>query len=165
MIACFDVGYADNTAQVGCLSIAAFEDTDPTNEWVVTVSPVDPYVPGKFWRRELDPLLCGIESAPGEISVCVIDAYVDLGEEQEPGLGRFLYERTGIPVIGVAKSRYPGTPVAQELLRRSSSRPLYVSVAGFDQAEAMTNISMMSGDGRVPTMIRRADALSRDTER
>lgn len=162
MIGCFDVGYADDSAKVGCLSLDGFEDARPNSEWVIEVSPVNPYVPGEFWRRELDPLLRGIDSAPDQISVCVIDAYVDLGEEQEPGLGRFLYERTGIPVIGVAKSRYPGTPQAQELLRGTSRRPLYISVAGLDLAEAMANVSLMAGDGRVPTMIRRADALSRD---
>jgi deoxyribonuclease V len=161
VIGVFDVGYADDAAVVGCLGIAEFEDAVPVDEWVVEVSPVGPYVPGQFWMRELDPLLCGVGAAPIDLSVCVIDAYVDLGEDQTPGLGRILYERTGIPVIGVAKSRYPGTPAECEVRRGSSMRPLYVSAAGFDPDEAKGCVERMAGGGRVPTMIRRADLLSR----
>lgn len=161
MIGVFDVGYGEESALVGCLTIAEFEDAVPTSEWVVEVSPVGPYVPGQFWRRELDPLLRGIASAPSALSVCVIDAYVDLGEDRTPGLGRLLHARTGVPVIGVAKSRYPGTPRDYEIRRGSSDRPLYVSAAGFDLGEAKECVARMAGRGRVPTMIRRADLLSR----
>lgn len=161
VIGVFDVGYADDAAVVGCLSIAEFEDTVPVDEWVVDVSSVGPYVPGQFWMRELDPLLRGVAAAAYDLSVCVVDAYVDLGEDQTPGLGRILFERTGIPVIGVAKSRYPGTPQECEVRRGSSKRPLYVTTAGFDQDEAKRCVERMAGVGRVPTMIRRADLLSR----
>ena len=161
VIGVFDVGYVDDAAVVGCLTIAEFEDARAVDEWVVEVRPVGPYVPGQFWRRELKPLLRGVAAAPGDLSVCVIDAYVDLGEEQTPGVGRMLYEQTGIPVIGVAKSRYPGTPSECEIRRGSSRRPLYVSAAGFDQDDAKRYVEGMAGDGRVPTVIRRADLLSR----
>lgn len=161
MIGVFDVGYADDVAVVGCLSIAEFDDAVPVDEWVVQVRPVGPYVPGQFWMRELDPLLRGVGAATGDLSVCVIDAYVDLGEDQTPGLGRILYERTGIPVIGVAKSRYRGTPQECEVRRGLSKRPLYVSAAGFDRDEAKRCVERMAGVGRVPTMIRQADLLTR----
>ena len=161
MIGILDVGYGEGSALVGCLTIAQFDDDAPMSERVVEVSPVGPYLPGQFWRRELDPLLRGIALVPGTLSVCVIDAYVDLGEDQTPGLGRILHARTGIPVIGVAKSRYPGTPRDYETRRGSSNRPLYVSAAGFDLEEAKECVTRMAGRGRVPTMIRRADLLSR----
>jgi deoxyribonuclease V len=161
VIGILDVGYADDAAVVGCLSIAEFEDAVPVDEWVLEVCPVGPYVPGEFWMRELDPLLRGVAAASSDLSVCLIDAYVDFGEDQTPGLGRFLYERAGIPVIGVAKSRYPGTPQECEVRRGSSMRPLYVSAAGFDRDEAKGCVERMAGDGRVPAMIRRADLPSR----
>jgi len=161
LIGVFDVGYGDDSALVGCLSISEFEDCVSTSEWVVEVSPVSPYVPGQFWRRELDPLLRGIAPATSDWSVCLIDAYVDLGQGRTPGLGRLLHEATGIPVIGVAKSRYPGTPREYEIRRGSSRRPLYVSAAGIDQEEAKESVTRMAGNGRIPTMIRRADLLSR----
>ena len=160
MIGIFDVGYSDESALVGCVSLAKFEDAAPNSEWVVEVGPVGVYQPGQFWRRELAPLLRGIDSADN-LSVCVIDAYVDLGETRTPGLGRILHAKTGIPVIGVAKSRYPNSPREYEIQRGSSKRPLYVSTAGFDQREAKRCIVRMAGAGRVPAMIRRADQLSR----
>lgn len=160
MIGIFDVGYSNDSALVGCVSLAEFADAVPSREWVVDVGTVGPYEPGQFWKRELAPLLRGVDSA-ADLSVCVIDAYVDLGEARTPGLGRLLYERTGIPVIGVAKSRYPDSPREFEIRRGSSTRPLFVSTAGFDQEEAKRCIMRMAGLGRVPTTIRRADRLSR----
>ncbi len=165
MIGVLDVGYRDDAAVVGCLAIAEFEDSVPADEWVVDAGPVGPYVPGRFWMRELDPLLRGLAAATSDLSVCVIDAYVDLGEEQTPGLGRVLHERAGIPVIGVAKSRYRGTPRECEILRGSSGRPLFVTSADFDQGEAKECIQRMAGAGRIPAMIRRADQLSRGSVR
>jgi deoxyribonuclease V len=112
------------------VSLAEFEDAVPSSEWVVEVGPVGEYRQGQFWRRELAPLLGGIDSAD-DVSVCVIDAYVDLGGARTPGLGRILHAKTGIPVIGVAKSRYPDSPREYEIQRGSSRRPLYVSTARF----------------------------------
>ena len=87
MIGVFDVGYADDAAVVGCVSLAEFEDVFPVDEWLVEVRPVGPYVPGQFWMRELDPLLRGVAAATGDLSVCVIDAYVDLGEDPPDDAG------------------------------------------------------------------------------
>lgn len=161
MIGIFDVGYSDDgSVLVGCVSLAEFEDAAPRREWAVEAGPASPYQPGQFWKRELGPLLRGVQSA-ADWSVCVIDAYVDLGETRTPGLGRFLHEATGIPVIGVAKSRYAGTPRAYEIQHGSSRRPLFVSAAGLELDEAKKAIKRMAGPNRVPAMIRRADQLSR----
>ena len=66
VIGVFDVGYADDAAVVGCVSLAEFEDVFPVDEWLVEVRPVGPYVPGQFWMRELDPLLRGVAAATGD---------------------------------------------------------------------------------------------------
>lgn len=160
MIGVFDVGYVDDFAVVGCVAIENFADAEPAREWVVPGGPVGPYVPGEFYRRELEPLVRAVRSA-GDLSVCVIDAYVDLGEDAVPGLGRILFEQTGVPVIGVAKSRYPGTPLELEVLRGTSKRPLFVAAAGFDSERARACIGSMAGVGRIPAVIRRADRLTR----
>lgn len=160
MIGVFDVDYADEISVVGCVVIEDFADAEPAREWVVQGGPVGPYVPGEFYRRELGPLIRAVNSA-GDLSVCVIDAYVDLGKDATPGLGRILYEQTGVPVIGVAKSRYPGTPTELEVLRGASRRPLFVSAAGLDPEYARGCVQRMAGPGRVPAMMRRADRLAR----
>jgi deoxyribonuclease V len=161
VIGCFDVAYGGSSAVVGCLTLNSFTDAVPSAEWAVDVASVAPYVPGEFWRRELAPLLAGIAAAPYELSVCVLDAYVDLGSDRKPGLGRLLFEQFGVPVIGVAKTRFFDTPAEYEVLRGSSRRPLFVSTAGFDLDEAKESVGRMAGVGRVPTMLRRVDLLSR----
>ena len=161
MIGIFDVGYGDASALVGVVLLDEFEDARAASEYVVEAGPVEPYVPGEFWRRELAPLLRAVHPAIADLSVCVIDAYVDLGRARRPGLGRMLHVSTGLPVIGVAKSFYPDTPREYEVRRGSSRRPLYVSAAGFDLDEAKRCIVRMAGDARVPTMFRRADELSK----
>ena len=161
MIGIFDVGYVDDFAVVGCVTIADFADGEPTRQWVVRAGSVGPYVAGEFYRRELGPLLRAVDSA-GDLSTCVIDAYVDLGRDASPGLGRILFEQTGVPVIGVAKSRYPGTPEAMEILRGNSKRPLFVSSAGVDLDSAKAAVVRMAGSGRVPAMLRLADRLASD---
>ena len=161
MIAFFDVGYGVHGARVGCLTATDFGELYPSAEWVVDVSTVAAYVPGEFWRRELDPLLRGFAQAPGTLEACVIDAYVDLGADRSPGLGRILHQMVGVPVIGVAKSRFHGTPLEFEVHRRSSSRPLFVSAAGLSLSVAKQAVQDMAGSGRIPKLVRRADQLSR----
>jgi deoxyribonuclease V len=161
LIVIVDVAYSNDRARVGCVAISAFADAVPRAEWVVEVPGTGAYVPGEFWRRELAPVLAGIASAPVPVTLCVIDAYVDLGRQQTPGLGRHLFDATGVPALGVAKSRYPGTPTECEVLRGSSRRPLFVSAAGIDPASARQAVRDMAGVGRIPTVLRRADLLSR----
>lgn len=161
MIGIFDVGYDGEVARVGCVSVDSLLDDSSSNEWVVSGIRVEKYVPGEFWKRELPPLLAGIRSAPARLSVCLIDAYVDLGEERTPGLGRILHDRTGLPVIGVAKSPFPGTPVECEVRRGSSRRPVFVTTAGYDLTDAKQQVVQMAGQGRIPTLLRRTDHLSR----
>lgn len=89
------------------------------------------------------------------------DGYVDLGPGRG-GLGRHLFEalEEAIPVVGVAKSRFPDTGAA-EILRGSSRRPLYITTAGVPVAEAAAGIAQMSGPHRLPTLLQRADHLAR----
>lgn len=160
MIAIFDVGSVGESALVGCVAIENFSDTEPLSEWIVEGGSVGPYVPGEFYRRELRPLIRAVRSAP-DLSVCVIDAYVDLGEDAAPGPGRILFEQTGVPVVGVAKSRYLGTPTEFEVLRGESQRPLFVSAAGLNNDRAREYVRAMAGMGRIRSMIRRAHQLSK----
>ncbi|MEM9204012.1 MAG: endonuclease V [Actinomycetota bacterium] len=160
MIGVFDVGYSGDRATVGCVTLEAFGESEPLRQWVVSTECSEEYTPGAFYRRELQPLLVALQSSP-ELSVCVVDAFVDLGEDRTPGLGRILFEQTGVPVIGVAKSRYPGTPPDLEVLRGASRCPLFVSAAGLDDELARDSVRAMAGAGRIPSMLRLADRLAR----
>jgi deoxyribonuclease V len=67
----------------------------------------------------------------------------------------------GIPVIGVAKSRFRTATHAVPVLRGSSARPLFVTASGMPAAVAADLVQHMSGRYRLPDALRRADTLAR----
>lgn len=124
---------------------------------------VVPYESGKFYRRELPCLLRVLEDVRVPILAILIDGYVWLSDEGEPGLGAYLYEALGssTPVIGVAKSRFLTARSVTEVMRGRSMHPLYVTAVGIDGEEAAQHVRKMHGPFRVPTLIRKADQLGR----
>jgi deoxyribonuclease V len=53
MISCLDVHYRLNDAVAACLLFQNRSDDSPRQGLTVTVSPVAPYQPGQFYKREL----------------------------------------------------------------------------------------------------------------
>ena len=95
----------------------------------------------------------------------VIDGYVDLDPAGRPGLGAHVHEEFGIPVIGVAKTRFASATHAALVLRGDAVRPLYVTAAGLPAADAADLVRAMAGKFRLPDALRRADALARSRRR
>jgi deoxyribonuclease V len=164
MIACLDVDYREGGAVAACVLAHGWSDDRPASESVVRIATVEPYEPGRFFRRELPCLLAVLGAAGGRAEVVVIDGYVWLGDAREPGLGAHLYEALGrdAAVVGVAKTRFHGVQAAREVLRGESRTPLYVTAAGMDPDEAAERIREMHGPYRLPTLLKRADRLCRD---
>jgi deoxyribonuclease V len=98
-----------------------------------------------------------------QLSLLVIDGYVDLDPAGRPGLGARAHEEFGVPVIGVAKTRFATATHAVPVLRGASgaTRPLYVTAAGLPLPEAAGLVREMAGRYRIPDALRRADALAR----
>jgi deoxyribonuclease V len=118
------------------------------------------YQPGSFYKRELPPLravLAGLH----DVGLLVIDGYVDLDPAGRPGLGAHVHEEFGIPVIGVAKTRFAAATHAVPVLRGTAARPLYVTAAGLPAADAADLVRAMAGKFRLPGALRRVDALAR----
>ncbi len=163
MFAAVDVQYLDcghaRAALVGAES-AAFAAV--VTEKVVAMANVAPYVPGEFWRRELPCLRAVLDGVPG-VELLVVDGYVDLDPSGRPGLGAHAHSEFGVPVIGVAKTRFASATHAVPVLRGASGamRPLYVTAAGLPMAEAASMVREMAGSYRIPDGLRRADALAR----
>ena len=67
----------------------------------------------------------------------------------------------GIPVIGVAKTRFRTATHAVPVVHGSSVRPLYVTAAGMPSADAADLVRRMAGRHRLPDALRRADTLAR----
>ncbi len=138
---------------------------DPTfsvivSERTVLVPHVAPYQPGAFFRRELPPLRAVLAGVRG-LQLLVIDGYVDLDPSGRPGLGRHVHAEFGVPVIGVAKTRFVPATHAVPVLRGQATRPLYVTAAGIPVAEAAEMVRAMAGRFRLPDALRRVDALAR----
>lgn len=145
-----------SVAGVGALSWTA---DVPAFTRAVWVPEVEAYEPGQFYRRELPCLLALLAGVEEHIETVIVDGYTDLGTG--PGLGRRLHDATGIPVVGVAKSRFRSAP-AVEVLRGGSTAPLFVTVAGCGAEDAAKNVRAMAGAHRIPTLLAMADRASRD---
>jgi deoxyribonuclease V len=95
------------------------------------------------------------------LSLLVVDGYADLDPSGRPGLGAHAHAEFGIPVIGVAKSRFRTATHAVPVNRGSSVRPLFVTAAGMPAADAAGLVRRMTGRYRLPDALRRADHLAR----
>lgn len=158
MICIVDVHYEPDRVTAAAIG-ADWDDEIATIEIVVrTPGPAADYNPGAFYERELPYLLAILERMP-PVEVVVVDGYVWLGPDQ-PGLGWHLHRVRPGPVIGIAKTQFAGAP-SNDITRGDSARPLHVTAIDFDAVEAAERVRAMHGEFRIPTLVRRADALAR----
>jgi deoxyribonuclease V len=129
-------------------------------ERTAVVAAVPPYRSGEFYLRELPPLRAVLAGVSG-LGLLVVDGYVDLDPGGRPGLGAHAHTEFGIPVIGVAKTRYRAATHAVPVERGSSARALFVTAAGVPLADAADLVRRMAGRYRMPDALRRADSLAR----
>jgi deoxyribonuclease V len=129
-------------------------------EHTAVLPQVPPYQPGQFYLRELPPLRAVLENLSG-LGLLVVDGYADLDPGGRPGLGARAHAEFGVPVIGVAKSRFRTATHAVLVMRGSSARPLFVTAAGMPAADAADLVRNMAGRYRLPDALRRADTLAR----
>lgn len=164
MIAIVDVDYREDHAVAACVLAREWTDSETCGEWTVKIVDVEPYSPGEFFRREL-PCLLAVLRKVAEPAFIVIDGYVWLGPKQF-GLGAHLHDELNqIPaVIGVAKTRFHSADVVAVPLQRGTSKtPLWITSAGIDAHAAAEAVRSMHGEHRIPTLIKRADRLSRES--
>lgn len=158
MIGCVDVDYQADRVTAACVG-AEWADEIAAIEVVVRTPGAAPdYEPGAFYQREL-PYLRSVLARMPALDAILVDAYVWLGPER-PGLGWHLHRELGVPVIGVAKNPFAGAD-AREVIRGDSARPLYITAIGIDVELAAARIGAMHGEHRIPTLLRRVDALAR----
>ena len=127
---------------------------------IAVVPGVEPYRPGQFYLRELPPLRAVLDGM-SRLGLLVVDGYADLDPGGRPGLGAHAHAEFGIPVIGVAKSRFRTATHAVPVVRGSSVRPLFVTAAGIPSADAADLVRRRAGRYRLPDALRRANTLAR----
>lgn len=163
MIIAVDACYSRNSVRAAGVLFQNWESATDSEQVVADLDFFEDYIPGKFYLRELPCLVSVLEKVKTNLNTIVIDGYVTLGGNKEPGLGMMLweyFERT-IPVIGVAKSKFEGTPDNTILYRGQSARPLYITSAGVDIIYAKTSIANMHGKHRIPDLLKKTDLLSK----
>jgi deoxyribonuclease V len=161
MIAIVDVHYRGDRARGACVVADRWTAAEPRDTRVVEVVVTEPYVPGSLFLREMPPILEVLRGISTD--VIVVDAYVWLAPEK-PGLGARVHDALSVPVVGVAKTPFRGAG-GIEVLRGTSTRPLYVTAIGMDENEAAQHVRSMHGEHRIPTLLRMADALTRSVAR
>lgn len=163
MIACLDVQYTPHSAAAAAVVFADWTDASPVNTYSLKLDEIQEYIPGKFYLRELPPLLAVLNAVKESLDCVVVDGYCYLSDDQAPGLGFYLYEKLTppIPVIGVAKNKFGGINTATEILRGKSNKPLYVTSIGIDLPRASELIRNMEGEFRIPTLLKRVDQIAR----
>lgn len=171
MLVATDVDYrtaatAGESARAAAVFFSDWADAQPTSERVEVVEGVAPYQPGEFYQRELPCLLAVLDGHLPNLKAVVIDGYVTLDAAGRPGLGAHLFEALGgqIPVIGVAKTAFQGSPHAVQMQRGEARTPLYVTAAGIDVQDAAGCIRQMHGPHRLPTLLKRVDRLCREVD-
>lgn len=158
-----DVHYFNKSAIAAGLLFADHRSQEVYRELVKEIDDVLAYESGAFYKRELPCILALLKDVPETINAIIVDGFVTLGAELNPGLGMYLYEALDekTPVIGVAKNGFIGTPESQKIYRGNSEKPLYVSSVGLNQDEAHSLVLEMHGDYRIPTILRKVDHLCR----
>ena len=161
MFAAVDVHYLPSANARAALVLASkVTFAEIVAEKIAAIADVAAYEPGAFWRRELPGLRAVLDGLDG-LEMLVVDGYVDLDPDGRPGLGARAHGEFGVPVIGVAKTRFATASHAIPVLRGGAARPLYVTAAGLPAIDAADLVRSMAGRYRLPDALRRVDALAR----
>jgi deoxyribonuclease V len=161
MFAAVDVHYPPSGGARAAVVLAS----DPAFSTLVCettefVGDVAPYRPGEFYRRELPPQRAVLAKVDG-IDLLVIDGYVTLDPDGRRGLGAYAHAEFGVPVIGVAKTRFASAAHAVPVIRGSAKRPIYVTSAGLPPPDAAELVRATAGVFCLPDALRRVDSLAR----
>lgn len=166
MILAFDTYYFEDKAKTVGIGFDTWNATTDLKIYSETLSNVEEYIPGEFYRRELPCILSLLELINiADIEIIVVDGFVYLDDEGKPGLGAHLFQQLEqkIPVIGLAKSNFATLEKNKRMLTRGDSKkPLFVTSIGIDIDLATSYIKEMSGLYRMPTVLKYLDTLTKE---
>jgi deoxyribonuclease V len=163
MILAVDVYYQHGLATVGGVTFSGWTAEQEDAAYQSTLQVVEDYVPGQFYRRELPCILHLLKVHKLSPETIIVDGFVYLDGFCSPGLGKHLFDtlKGQAAVIGVAKRKLAQTPDAVKIYRGQSKTPLYVTSLGIPLASAKAFIISMHGPYRIPSLLKKADQISR----
>ena len=166
MILAFDTYYFENKAKTVCVSFDNWSDEENYRVDTEIIQNSEEYQSGEFYRRELPCILSLLDKIKIEnITTIIVDGFVYLDDNHKLGLGGHLYNqlKATIPIIGVAKTNFATLDKNKRpLLRGESIKPLYITCIGIDIDEATKLIKNMSGENRIPTLLKKLDTLTKE---
>ncbi|WP_456439817.1 endonuclease V [Psychroserpens sp.] len=165
MILAFDTYYYTDKAKTVGLQFEYWNDSKESKVFEETLTNLNDYVSGEFYKRELPCILSLLKKIDlNNCEAIIIDGFVVLDDNNRLGLGGYLYHELNckIPIIGVAKndfSRIENHKV--KIFRGNSKKPLYITTKGIDLKLASEKITNMSGEYRIPELLKKADSIGR----
>ena len=158
-----DVDYQNDTAHIAGVAFSDWTDAESLAIYTSSLSGVQAYEPGNFFKRELSCILKLLEEHELKPECIIIDGFVYLDGKKEAGLGKYLYDALDgkSSIIGVAKRRFKTTPESCEVYRGQSRKSLYVSSEGLPPDTAKEHITSMHGSYRIPDLLKKADRVCR----
>jgi exodeoxyribonuclease-5/deoxyribonuclease V len=166
MILSFDTYYFENKAKTVCLAFKEWSSADKFEVYSEILEDIEEYIPGEFYRRELPCILSLLKKIESKnVEAIVVDGFVYLDDDNKLGLGGYLYNALEgrIPVIGVAKTNFASIEKNKRVvLRGKSKNPLFITSIGINTDKAVEHIKSMSGDYRIPTLLKYLDTLTKE---
>lgn len=166
MILAFDTYYYYDKAKTVCLAFKDWQTDSAFDIYAEVKTGIEQYIPGEFYKRELPCIISVLKNFDlKDVECIIVDGYVYLDDNLRPGLGAHLYEALDkrVPVIGVAKTNFATLNTNKScLLRGKSVRPLFITSAGVDLNKATMLIKNMTGENRIPTLLKKLDAFTKE---
>lgn len=157
--------YSDTLALTVGVLFNRWTDDEPAEIISSICTKFSSYIPGEFYKRELPCVLSLLEKVDmDKIETIIVDGFLRLRFNdctEKDGLGKKLFDSLNMPglkVIGLAKSDFCRTDeISASLLRGSAVNPLWVQGIGLPDNVAAGNIKMMSGESRIPKLLKILD--------
>lgn len=159
------VHYHGDGALAAAVAFDEWDAYEASRTFTSRIAHVDKPARGKLDLRELPCLLQLLQEHALKPDVMLIDRPVHLDAAETPGLGRSLYDALGgrTAIIGVSTKSAPGMPAQFEVFREEEAPPLIVTCVGIDLGAAKVRVRTMHGKRRIPTLLKLAARIARDS--
>jgi len=153
-------------ATAAAVAFEAWDAAEATKTYVSRIAHVEKAVRGELDLRELPCVMQLLREHSLEPELLLIDGFVHLDADDTPDLGQHLHHALGglVPVVGVSKKGLPGLSAQFEVMREEETPPLVVTCAGIDIGAAKVRLRSMHGRKRVPTLMKLAARLAKNSE-
>lgn len=153
-------------ATAAAVAFEAWDAAEATRTYVSRIAHVEKAVRGELDLRALPCVMQLLREHSLEPELLLIDGFVHLDADDTPGLGQHLHHALGgsVPVVGVSKKGLPGLSAQFEVMREEETPPLVVTCAGIDIGAAKVRLRSMHGRKRVPTLMKLAARLAKNSE-